>query len=69
MNMKHIKITNQLQTQTTIEQPLRNNDGIEPFSERPKVEQINGQRSRVGAHDLFSLFTADIIREKTLFTR
>jgi hypothetical protein len=42
------------------------------FAERPSHEKMGEQASsgkRIGAHDLFSLFTADIIKEDALFVR
>ena len=46
-------------------------NGIMPYKERPAVNhdqkyQIEG---KLGATDLFSLFTADIIKEDVVFTR
>lgn len=47
--------------------------GILPFTERPSEEQssknVAGAKDNLGASDLFSLFTADIIKEGKLFTR
>lgn len=37
------------------------------FTEQPKI--VKNKASQIPAHELFNLFTADIIREKTLFTR
>ena len=39
------------------------------FTERPKIEVSENNPSQIPAHDLFNLFTANIIRENTLFTR
>lgn len=49
---------------------------IRSFTQQPPVEDVvSGSREagepsgRIAAHDLFSMFTADIIKEKTTFTR
>ena len=46
---------------------------IQPFKERPSLDQEPNEEdkdeSKLGASDLFSLFTADIIKEKVAFTR
>lgn len=40
------------------------------FTEQPRTDiQGNNDKGRIAAHDLFNLFTADIIRENTIFTR
>jgi hypothetical protein len=39
------------------------------FTEQPKTEMSGSDKRRIPAHDLFNLFTADIIREKTIFIR
>ena len=48
-------------------------DGIRPFTERPSVDPSSAtdgaRKDNLNAADLFSLFTADIIREEVLFTR
>jgi hypothetical protein len=46
-----------------------NNEEILPFPEEPRVEDIDGPRKRVDADELFSLFTANIIKKNTFFTR
>jgi hypothetical protein len=38
------------------------------FTEQPKTE-MSGVKRRIPAHELFDLFTADIIRQKTTFIR
>ena len=43
-----------------------NSEDIVPFPEEPRIEPAKGS---VDADKLFSLFTANIIKEKTLFTR
>ena len=45
---------------------------IKPFLERPSTDRILDQQEKkdeLCAADLFSLFTADIIKEKVIFTR
>lgn len=39
--------------------------GIQSFQEQPDIESTE----RIGAHDLFSMFTATIIKKKVTFTR
>jgi hypothetical protein len=67
--MKHIKLTIQSKKKQATDKQNLNIDGIVPFTEQPRMEPTAGRQRRVGAHDLFSLFTANIIKEKTLFTR
>ena len=47
--------------------------GISPFTEQPSQESATnmstGSKTNLAASDLFSLFTADIIKEQKLFTR
>ena len=46
--------------------------GIRTFHEQPNIERAAKENQTTGklqASDLFSLFTADIIREQKLFTR
>ena len=43
-----------------------NNEVIVPFAEEPSVERENRSAE---ANNLFSLFTANIIKAKTIFTR
>jgi hypothetical protein len=58
--------------QETFTQTIRR-EGIFPFTERPCEEKRNmGQAApdnKLHAADLFSLFTADIIREDVVFVR
>ena len=45
---------------------------IKPFLERPSTDRLLDQQEKkdeLAAADLFSLFTADIIKEKVIFTR
>jgi hypothetical protein len=39
------------------------------FTEQPGTEVPENDKTQMTAHDLFALFTADIIRRKTLFIR
>jgi hypothetical protein len=46
--------------------------GIQSFREQPNVERTersDSNQAKLHASDLFSLFTADIIKEQKLFTR
>lgn len=45
-----------------------NDDAILPFEEKQDVES-NKTEKRPCAHDLFSMFTADVIKQSTLFVR
>lgn len=43
---------------------------IQPFTELPQANIMgNGNVDRINAHELFSLYTADIIKEDTVFAR
>ncbi len=48
-------------------------EGIFPFTEKPSnehfVQQEKDIKDEIQACDLFSLFTADIIKEEVVFTR
>lgn len=44
-------------------------DSIRPFIETPPLERTSSKKIDTLAADLFSLFTADIIKANTLFTR
>lgn len=48
-------------------------EGILPFTETPSFSHFedkeDGSRNEMKASDLFSLFTADIIKEEIVFTR
>ncbi len=46
-----------------------NTTSIQCFVEKPSKTENDKTISRIGAFDLFNLFTADIIRSKTVFTR
>lgn len=43
-------------------------DAILPFKEKPS-DEINGKKNEMEATELFSLFTADIIKEDVEFVR
>jgi hypothetical protein len=45
------------------------NDEAWAFTEQPDRDMDNFTESRTKAHDLFNLFTANIIKAKTDFTR
>lgn len=46
------------------------NTFIQPFKELPSVNRTNQEDSgRINAHELFSLYTADIIKEDSIFIR
>ncbi|MEP6927011.1 MAG: hypothetical protein ABI834_05210 [Ginsengibacter sp.] len=56
---------------------MLDNDAICPFSEKPSCDQVLQKdeiseiniSTRIHASDLFSLFTADIIKEEVIFIR
>ena len=60
-----------------IKSGLTVNDGISPFAEKPSCDdhlqedEISEVKisKRIHAADLFSLFTADIIKEEVIFIR
>ena len=59
-----------IKTTTTIVRATRN--AITPFSEQPPAnteKENDDETANLKAFDLFSCFTADIIREKVVFTR
>jgi hypothetical protein len=39
------------------------------FIEHPNTDRSGSEKRQIAAHDLFSLFTADIIQENILFRR
>ena len=43
-------------------------DAILPFKEKPS-DELKGEKKEMGASELFSLFTADIIKEDVEFVR
>lgn len=47
-----------------------NMQSIKPFAEKPSADRDPIKKDeQLGASDLFSLFTANIIREEVVFTR
>ncbi|MBC7903597.1 MAG: hypothetical protein H7Y27_09240 [Gemmatimonadaceae bacterium] len=49
-------------------------EGILPYAERPSDSRSekttdNADQKRIGAHDLFTMFTADIIHEQIVYGR
>ncbi len=67
MNMTQLKI------KTSIKQTLNIIEGILPFTEKPSNAYLEQKeesgKNDIQASDLFSLFTADIIKEEVIFTR
>ncbi len=45
------------------------NASILPFKELPSVDQTIEDIDHLNAHDLFSLYTADIIKKEIIFVR
>ena len=62
-----------LQIQKTLQKSLTLFEGILPFTEKPSNKHISevadDTKDDINASDLFSLFTADIIKEEIVFTR
>ena len=60
-----------------IKSGLTGNDGISPFAQKPSFDDLLQEdeisevkiSKRIHAADLFSLFTADIIKEEVIFIR
>jgi len=48
---------------------LQLKEEIHVFEEKPRIDPGQGVEDRKGAHELFSLFTADIIKNKVSFPR
>jgi hypothetical protein len=48
---------------------LQLKEDIHVFEEKPRVDPGQGPEERKEAHELFSLFTADIIKNKVIFLR
>ena len=44
------------------------NSYIQPFKQMPSIHDM-GSADRITAHELFSHYTADIIKEDVIFTR
>jgi hypothetical protein len=55
-------------TLTTIVRQVKTTVSI-PFTEKPVTDPSSANRSNLEAYDLFSLFTANIIKEEVVFTR
>ena len=65
---KQVKLSNR--TSVVKSQPALKD--ILPFAEKPAVNRLNpkgGIKENPDAADLFSYFTADVIKAKTIFTR
>jgi len=59
---------------TTIKKSLTLFEGILPFTEKPSDKHFSESHDKntneeINASELFSLFTADIIKEEVIFTR
>ena len=68
--MSNIKVSENLQSSSHEgKRNFINSEETWAFTEKPKTDIPVQNASKITAHDLFNLFTADIIREKTLFTR
>ena len=68
--MIYIKLTEQLKNSSPQEKrKYITSDETWSFTEQPKTEMSGVEKRRIPAHELFNLFTADIIREKTVFIR
>ncbi|WP_207515832.1 hypothetical protein [Longitalea luteola] len=68
--MIYIKLPERLKKASTEEK--RNfitSDETWAFTEQPRKEIAANDRQQVTVHELFNLFTADIIQKNTLFTR
>jgi len=63
----------QSKIKTSIKQTLNIMEGILPFTEKPSNAHLEQKeeagKNEIQACDLFSLFTADIIKEEVVFTR
>ena len=68
--MIYIKLSDNLQS--AMHEGKRNfinSDESWAFTEQPKSDLPGNKALQISPHELFNLFTADIIREKTPFTR
>ena len=68
--MTNIKVSENLQSSSP--EGKRNSihgDETWAFTEKPQMDIPVQNTPTITAYDLFNLFTADIIRKKTLFTR
>lgn len=70
LGMSYITLSERLKnTSSANKKSVITNDETWAFTEQPKREPANGTDSPINAHDLFSLFTANIIKAKTNFIR
>jgi hypothetical protein len=68
--MIYIKIPDRLKSKLPAEKRgMITSDEILAFTEQPKVDASGTVGPRIAPHDLFELFTADIIRKKVHFIR
>lgn len=68
--MNNIKLSEQLQSSSQEgKRNFINSDETWAFTEKPRTDISAQNATKITAHDLFNLFTANIIREKTVFTR
>jgi hypothetical protein len=67
--MIHIKLPERLKSSPGDKRNFITSDETWAFTERPKTEMPGSDKGRISPHDIFNLFTADIIRKKTVFTR
>ncbi len=61
-----------IKTKRTVKKPSSFLDGILPFTEKPSNEHFSEKdavKNEIEASDLFSLFTANIIKEEVTFIR
>ena len=65
------KIISESANKKVVKTPKNILDGILPFTEKPANENAEKayDREEKHAYELFSRFTADIIKEEVLFTR
>jgi hypothetical protein len=65
------RVNSKENTERPASQLQKNKDGIRPFTEHPATNRTEGavKNTDIKAADLFSIFTADIIKEDVIFTR
>lgn len=69
MNLKNSKFTIK-STNETSQFEGTNKTLSQPFNEFPTPSVVpNGNEDRINAHELFSFYTADVIREENVFVR
>jgi hypothetical protein len=66
--MRHINIPKQLKSFRNEKRKTVTSDDTLAFTEKPATG-LHAGTARINAHELFNLFTASIIREKTSFIR